>query len=66
MPTDAVKRERREYTGPLLPGNPDQCKGNGDTPTEDRAAVYECCCDECDHYLDCFPLWAEKAGEYRR
>ena len=20
---------------------------------------FECCCDECDHYLFCFPDWAE-------
>ena len=27
------------------------CKGNGDDPE------YECCCDECDYYLNCFPDW---------
>ena len=25
------------------------CLGNGEWPG------YECCCDECDHYLACFP-----------
>ena len=32
----------------LTPGNPDICFGNGDQG-------YECCCDECDHFLLCFP-----------
>lgn len=26
-----------------------ECLGNGDWPG------YECCCDECPHYLTCFP-----------
>ena len=29
-----------------------ECLGNGEHPG------YECCCDECDHYLFCFPEWA--------
>jgi hypothetical protein len=32
----------------LMPGKPDVCPGNGEQ-------VFECCCDECDHYLLCFP-----------
>lgn len=27
------------------------CPGNGEHPG------IECCCDECDHYLSCFPDW---------
>lgn len=27
----------------------EQCQGNGDHPG------VECCCDECDYYLICFP-----------
>lgn len=27
------------------------CPGNGDRPG------LECCCDECDFYLQCFPDW---------
>lgn len=27
----------------------EQCQGNGEHPG------VECCCDECDHYLTCFP-----------
>lgn len=33
----------------LLPGEPDFCDGNGQHP------AYECCCDNCDYFLDCFP-----------
>ena len=32
----------------LTPGKPDVCLGNGDLG-------FECCCDECDYYLICFP-----------
>ena len=32
----------------LTPGKPDVCLGNGEHN-------FECCCDECDHYLLCFP-----------
>ena len=32
----------------LSPGKPDVCLGNGDQGLE-------CCCDECDYYLACFP-----------
>ena len=32
----------------LTPGKPDICLGNG----EDG---FECCCDECDYFLLCFP-----------
>lgn len=38
------------YTGVLLwPGQPDRCPGNGKNPD------IECCCDECDYYLECYP-----------
>ena len=33
----------------LLPGEPRICQGNGEHPG------FECCCDECDYYLACFP-----------
>jgi len=32
----------------LAPGEPDACLGNGDRE-------FECCCDECDYFLLCFP-----------
>ena len=31
-----------------------KCLGNG------RYAGYECCCEECDYYLDCFPQFNPK------
>lgn len=30
-----------------------ECLGNGNW------LGYECCCDECDHFLTCFPDWEE-------
>ena len=32
----------------LSPGNPIACLGNG-------KSSFECCCDECDYFLLCFP-----------
>ena len=32
----------------LTPGEPMVCLGNGDLG-------FECCCDECDYFLYCFP-----------
>ena len=32
----------------LTPGEPSVCLGNGEHG-------FECCCDECDHYMMCFP-----------
>ena len=32
----------------LTPGKPDVCLGNG-------KQGLECCCDECDYFLACFP-----------
>ena len=29
----------------------ENCLGNGEHPGK------ECCCDECDYYLICFPDW---------
>lgn len=31
-----------------------KCQGNGEHPG------VECCCDECDFYLACFPDWKEQ------
>lgn len=33
----------------LTPQNPSVCLGNG-------MQGFECCCDECDHLLLCFPI----------
>ena len=35
----------------LTPGDPDACLGNGEKG-------FECCCDECDCFLSCFPEFA--------
>lgn len=32
----------------LSPGLPDQCAGRDE------------CCDECDHFLDCFPEYEQR------
>ena len=38
----------------LTPGEPDVCLGNGEQG-------FECCCDECDYYLLCFPEYDVKS-----
>ena len=40
----------------LTPGKPDICLGNGEQG-------FECCCDECDYYLICFPEFDIKDEE---
>ena len=40
----------------LMPGEPDTCRGNGEQG-------FECCCDECDCYLLCFPEFDSKNNE---
>ena len=37
----------------LTPGEPTVCLGNGEQG-------FECCCDECDYYLLCFPEFDQK------
>ena len=43
---------------PLVPGDPDNCPGNGkgNFTLEDGTEI-ECCCDNCDYFLKCFPKW---------
>ena len=44
-----VQKRIIDVTGiELAPGEPDICLGNGEQG-------FECCCDECDYYLRCFP-----------
>lgn len=43
----------------LTPGKPDECQGNGQHPD------YECCCDNCDYYLACFPEWAPGGAAWK-
>ena len=40
----------------LMPGEPTVCLGNGEQG-------FECCCDECDYYLLCFPKFDPKNKE---
>ncbi|MBQ9744536.1 MAG: hypothetical protein IJW19_05365 [Clostridia bacterium] len=40
----------------LIPGEPDACPENGEHGSE-------CCCDECDCYLLCFPEFDEKSKD---
>ena len=44
-----IKEKVFDVTGvELTPGEPTVCLGNG-------KQGFECCCDECDYYLLCFP-----------
>ena len=38
----------------LIPGEPTVCLGNGQEG-------FECCCDECDYFLLCFPEFNSKS-----
>ena len=39
----------------LMPGEPAACLGNGERG-------FECCCDECDYSLFCFPEFDHKVN----
>ena len=44
-----IQKKIIDITGiELMPGEPDVCLGNGEQG-------FECCCDECDYFLLCFP-----------
>ena len=44
-----IQKKVIDVTGlELMPGEPTVCLGNGEQG-------FECCCDECDYYLFCFP-----------
>ena len=44
-----ISKKVMDITGvELTPGAPNSCLGNG-------KQGFECCCDECDYYLRCFP-----------
>ena len=41
----------------LIPGNSgDNYPGNGEH-TDENGNPIECCCDECDYFLECFPAF---------
>ena len=46
---NSIQEKILDVTGiELTPGAPSVCLGNG-------KQGFECCCDECDFYLLCFP-----------
>ena len=52
-----VQKKIIDITGTvLMPGKPAACPGNGE-------GDFECCCDECDYYLLCFPEFDTKNKE---
>ena len=54
---DHIQEKVVDITGTeLMPGEPMVCLGNGEQGIE-------CCCDECDYYLLCFPEYASKIKE---
>ena len=47
--SENIEKRVIDITGiELSPGEPTVCLGNGEHG-------FECCCDECDYYLSCFP-----------
>ena len=52
-----IPKEVIDITGiELMPGEPGVCLGNGEQGLE-------CCCDECNYYLFCFPEFDPKSKE---
>ena len=55
--SENIQKRVIDITGiELTPGEPAACLGNGEQG-------FECCCDECDHYLLCFPTFDSKNKE---
>ena len=47
---EKIPEKITDITGAILtPGKPEKCQGNGEHKD------FECCCDECDWFLLCFP-----------
>ena len=52
--SENIPKKVNDITGvELMPGEPAVCLGNGEQG-------FECCCDECDYYLLCFPEFDTK------
>ena len=52
--SNKISKRVTDITGvTLTPGEGDVCLGNGEQG-------FECCCDECDYYLLCFPEFDTK------
>ena len=55
--SENIPKKVNDITGvELMPGEPAVCLGNGEQG-------FECCCDECDYYLLCFPEFEQKSKE---
>lgn len=51
----------RDPSGVLLcPGHPKLCLGSGKF-----GKLFECCCDECNYFLQCFPEWAPGGSAWK-
>lgn len=46
---EGLPRDMDPSGTPLAPGHPELCLGSGGRD------YFECCCDECPHFLKCFP-----------
>ena len=54
---NTIQKKIIDVTGTeLTPGNPNVCLGNGELG-------FDCCCDECDFFLLCFPGFDIRAEE---
>ena len=54
MNNNDIPKKIIDITGvELTPGKPAVCLGNGEQG-------FECCCDECDYFLLCFPEFDSK------
>ena len=55
--SENIPKKVNDITGvELTPGEPAVCLGNGEQG-------FECCCDECNYYLLCFPEFEPKSKE---
>ena len=55
MNNNDIPKKIIDITGvELTPGEPANCLGNGEQG-------FECCCDECDYFLLCFPEFEPKS-----
>ena len=53
-----------DVTGVVLnPGaDGEECLGNG-KHRDAEGNLIECCCDECDYYLECFSDWRDQSKQ---
>ena len=57
---ESFPKKEIDVTGvELSPGEPDVCLGNGEMG-------FECCCDECNYFLLCFPEYDVQIKAWQR